>query len=270
MLVEMADLPHEAGRRVFGLDPAAYTAGRPGYPDQVFDLLETRCGLGGATTTLEIGPGGGQATVGLVERGASPLVAVEPNVALAKAVVDRFGDRVSVVVDTFENAHLDDARFDLVASATAFHWVERATGLAKVARVLRSDGWLALWWNAYHDPDETDALYEALEPILSPLPKFVDGAGTSSGMSWFEREARLADLRSTPGLDEPETETYRWRIELDASRARALFSTFSTILALPAPERASVLDAIVRVLENEFGGTFVRTCATVVYTARRL
>jgi SAM-dependent methyltransferase len=46
-------------------------------------------------------------------------------------------------VASFEDL-ADTGPFDLIVSATAFHWVDSGVGLAKAARLLRPGGWLAL------------------------------------------------------------------------------------------------------------------------------
>jgi SAM-dependent methyltransferase len=46
-------------------------------------------------------------------------------------------------VASFEDL-ADTGPFDLIVSATAFHWVDPGVGLAKAARLLRPGGWLAL------------------------------------------------------------------------------------------------------------------------------
>jgi hypothetical protein len=71
------------GREAFGLDPAGYHAARPGYPDWVYDVIHEHCGLRQNTAIFEIGPGTGIATRRLLELGANPLVAVEPDNRLA-------------------------------------------------------------------------------------------------------------------------------------------------------------------------------------------
>jgi len=71
------------GRRLFGADPIAYESARPGHAERVYELLVGRCGLRPGTNVLEIGPGTGQATRRLLDLGASPLVALEPDPALA-------------------------------------------------------------------------------------------------------------------------------------------------------------------------------------------
>ena len=89
----MARIGRDEGRRLFGLDTAAYERGRPGHAEEVYDVLRERCGLGAGTKVLEIGPGTGQATRRLLELGADPLVGIEPDGALADLLRERFGGR---------------------------------------------------------------------------------------------------------------------------------------------------------------------------------
>src|SRR5580658_7867808 len=109
------------GRQAFGLDPGGYHAARPAYPDWVFNVLCERCGLAPNTVTFEIGPGTGTATRRLLELGASPLVAVEPDNRLAAFLRETVRDEsLTVVISTFEEAVLPETSFDLGLSATAF------------------------------------------------------------------------------------------------------------------------------------------------------
>ena len=77
-------IAREEGRRVFGTDPETYDRARPGHAERVYEILVERCGLGPGTSVLEVGPGTGQATRRLLELGADPLVAIEPNEDLAR------------------------------------------------------------------------------------------------------------------------------------------------------------------------------------------
>ena len=56
---------------------------RSGYPTAVFDTLSRRCGLGPGARVLEIGPGTGQATVPMLDRGAA-VTAIEAGASLAR------------------------------------------------------------------------------------------------------------------------------------------------------------------------------------------
>lgn len=127
----------------FDADVAGYEAAPPGYPDALFDLLSARCGLGSAARVLELGPVTGQATVPLLDRGAT-VVAVEPGVAMAARLRERVEGRNCTVVEAeFEQADVRGP-FDLAVAATSFHWVDPALGLDKLANLVRPGGLLAL------------------------------------------------------------------------------------------------------------------------------
>jgi SAM-dependent methyltransferase len=259
------------GRRLFGADPAGYASGRPGYPQEVYEILVGRCGLRAGTATLEIGPGGGQATERLLELGARPLVAIEPDPSLAGYLRARFGDDVDVRITPFEDVEVPVATFDLAASATAFHWVDRRRGIAQLARSLRPGGWWAGWWTIFHDPEREDLLYEALSPILSTLPRVSGGRGHNGAATTFalDRHQRFSDLEVAGLFTSVEAEHLRWSLELDPAAARGLYATFSPVIALPDGRREEVLQEIERVIQERFDGRVVRSAVTVVYTARR-
>src|SRR5215204_4640687 len=136
----------EAGRlRVtFDEDAERYDRARPGYPAAVFEDLLALTELGPGARVLEIGCGTGQATVPLAERGCR-IVAVELGAelaAVARRNLARFPD-VEVVTGAFEDWPLPPEPFDLVLSATAFHWIDPGVRVVKSAEALRPGGTLA-------------------------------------------------------------------------------------------------------------------------------
>jgi SAM-dependent methyltransferase len=134
-------IERDAGRLLFGDDPGAYDKGRPEYPERVYELLSERFAVGPGTRVLEIGAGSGLATRRLEKLGAASIVAVEPDARLAAYLGDRVsGAAVKVIAKPFEAVQLAPASFDLAISATAFHWLEQASALRKVADLLRPGG----------------------------------------------------------------------------------------------------------------------------------
>jgi SAM-dependent methyltransferase len=121
-----------------------YDRARPGYPAALFDDLAELAGIGPGARVLEIGPGTGQATIPLAERGCQ-VVAVELGAGLAAVArrnLARFPE-VDVVTAAFEDWPLPAEPFDLVLAATAFHWVDPAVRVDKAADALRPGGALA-------------------------------------------------------------------------------------------------------------------------------
>ena len=108
----------QVGRRAFGLDPANYHSSRPDYPEWVYQTLHSRCGLGHGAVTFEVGAGTGTTTRRLLDLGADPLIAVEPDARLADFLRTNNPDRaLKVLVSAFEDVELEESAFDLGVSA---------------------------------------------------------------------------------------------------------------------------------------------------------
>jgi SAM-dependent methyltransferase len=267
----MPDIDRSEGRRAFGADPDAYNRARPGYPPRVYDILHSRCGLQLGTRTFEIGPGTGQATRDLVRIGASSLVLIEPDERLAAFLRTEF--RAASVLEvrnaTFEEVDLPTSSFDLGVAATSFHWLAAGPALEKVARLLRPGGWWAMWWTVFGDPLRPDTFHAATQDILGRLGRS-PSAGDKCGPPYaLDVDARLADLDGTGEFEEIEHEALRWTATLRSEQLRGLFATFSEITRLEPDERQRVLDAIVRVADEQFGGAIEKPIVTSIYTARR-
>lgn len=169
--LESASPPqHATLARSFDAVAAQYAAARPGYPPALFDTIEELAGqpLAGARV-LDVGAGTGIATRLLAERGAR-VTAVEPGAAMAAELhaahpavplVRALGDALPF---------RDDAGFDLVGYAQAWHWTDPARSVPEALRVLRPGGALALWWNV-PDPD-VDWAAEQEARIARSLPEY--------------------------------------------------------------------------------------------------
>jgi SAM-dependent methyltransferase len=258
-------------RRHFGSDPGGYDRARPDYPSRVYEILTSRCGLHPGTATVEIGPGTGLATRRLLALGADPLVAVEPDERLATYLADQLraeGRPIEVLIEGFEESSLEPASFDLVTSATAFHWLDQPAALAKAGQILRPGGWLANWWNVFGDPIGVDAFHEATKHFMVPLGR---PAANPDGRLPFpvDAETRLADLRAADVFDEIDHEIMPWPARFTPGQVRALYSTFPNISGLDEPRRTEILDLLEAVAVNEFGGLVERTFYTSIYIARR-
>ena len=262
-------LDKSVGRTFFGANAATYEAVRPGHPDDVYELLVDRCGLRAGSKVLEIGPGTGKATRRLLELGADPLVAIEPDPELADFLRGAFGDRVEVRVTALEDAELEADAFDLAAAASSFHWVDEEVGLAKLAAALRSGGWIAIWWTNFGDDTRPDPFRDAVDPLFEEIPHGPSGPANPGRPGFtLDAEERLAALAKT-GFEELEHDLFRWTRAWDTEGIRGLYSTFSPISALSPARHEEFLDAVARVAEVDFGGHVEKPLLTVLYTARK-
>lgn len=264
----MPELTIEDGRRAFGADASNYDSARPEYPARVYALLRERCGLRPGVRTFEVGPGTGLATRRLIEAGASPLFAVEPDARLVAKLAEKTPG-ATIVNTTFEDAALATGTFDLGCAATSFHWMDQRVALTKVAALLKPGGWWAMWWNVFGDPEREDAFHDATVGLLS---------GMASSPSWrpnwkhpfaLDTEARFGDLNATSGFDDPGFEHLKWTLVLDPAQVRALYATYSQFTVLDDGERERLLDGLADIAARDFGGRVERNMITAIYTARR-
>lgn len=264
----MSRIHRSEGRRLFGSDPAAYDFARPGHPERVYEVLVERCGLAPGSSVLEIGPGTGQATRHLLELGARPLTAVEPDPALAAYLEGSLGDQIEVWRTTVEETELPPGAFDLATAASSFHWVEEDVGLARVFGALRPGGWLAMWWTLFGDGSAPDEFMKRVDHLLVDLHSSPTAGEVGRPPHALDREARFAALGAA-GFVDVEHELVSWDASWDTAGIRALYGTFSPIARLDDERRVEILDGIAHVAENEFGGRVARTLRTSLYTARR-
>ena len=232
------------GRQAFGADPGGYHAARPAYPEWVFEVLCERCGLAHCTATFEIGAGTGTASRRLLELGASPLVAIEPDTRMASYLRETIRDQaLRVIFSSFEEAALDAASFDLGISATAFHWLNEDMALTKIAELLRPGGWWAMVWNVFGDDSRPDPFHEATKALLNgPSSRSAGDRGIPFAL---DAEARLAALERTGMFDLVEHRTSAWPLVLYTDQTIALYATYSNVNI--RPDRQAVLAELCRV-----------------------
>lgn len=159
-------------RTTFNKDEYNYDKARPGYPGELFEDIFDYADLCSDSNVLEIGIGTGQATLPFLQQGCK-LTAVELGDRLAGYCKQKFSafDNFSIINSDFLKADLPEKHFDLVFSATAFHWIPKDSGYAKIKSLLKSNGVLALFWNhpfVSNTNDETNlasmAVYQKYRP----------------------------------------------------------------------------------------------------------
>ena len=255
------------GREAFGLDPAGYHAARPAYPDWIYEVLCKSCGLRQNTATFEIGSGTGIATRRLLELGANPLVAIEPNDRLADFLCETIqSDALTVIRSSFEDAVLPGAGFDLGFSATAFHWLHEETALTKAADLLRPGGWWVMVWNDFGDPDRADPFHEATKLLLDGPSS--PSMGDRDIPFAQDKSARLGALEHTHAFDSIEHRASVWSLVLDPDQVVNLYATYSNINI--RPDREAILEELGRIARDKFQGMVTRNMTTSLYKARRI
>lgn len=126
-----------------------YQNGRFGYFDEVYQIITNECQFDANSKILEIGAGSGIATNEIYEKWHPDLTVIEPGNQFVKLLRESsYSDKIKIVNSTFENFDSDE-KFDGVISATAFHWIDKDVKYKKTFNLLKSNGFLVLYWNNY-------------------------------------------------------------------------------------------------------------------------
>jgi SAM-dependent methyltransferase len=265
----MLSLDQSFGRKAFGASPADYHAARPPYPEATWLALRERGNLGAGIDILEIGAGTGLATTQLLARDPSCLVAIEPDARLADFMRTSIVDaRLQLVTAPFETAKLPLEAFDLVASATAFHWLDAGRSLRRIHGLLRPGGAVALWWNVFGDASRPDPFHEATAHLFAGQCLSPSAGREGKPPYALDAEMRIREL-SEAGFAADPPQFVRWVLDLDPWGVRNLYATHSNVAALPPDDRDSLLDSLVDIATSQFAGRVERKMTTAIYTARR-
>jgi SAM-dependent methyltransferase len=171
-----------------------------------------------------------------------------------------------VVQSSFEDFVLPDGGFDLGVSATAFHWLDEETALAKVADLLKPGGWWVMFWNVFGDPGRADPFHEATKLLLEgPIGPSREDLKIPYAL---DRDARMAALEKTSAFDSLEYRSSPWSLVLDADQTVSLYATYSNVNI--RPDREAVLEELGRIARGQFQGRVVRNMVTSLYMARRI
>lgn len=127
-------------------DPTAaerYAVGRPYFHPIVVDRIGAVCGaVGQVGTALDIGCGTGQSTLALAERMTRVL-----GTDVSQSMLEHCHphERIRYVRGSAEDLPFLSNSFELVTAGLAFHWFDRPRFLAEAGRVLKANGWLAIY-----------------------------------------------------------------------------------------------------------------------------
>ena len=147
---------------------STYEKMRPGYAKELYNAIFDYIAISENSNVLEIGTGGGQATAPMLMMGCK-LTAVECGQQFSRLLKEKFKEfpKFSVITDKFEDTQLENDSFDLVFSASAFHWIPEQIGYEKVFSILKNGGVFARFANhPYRDKGnpqlsaEIDEIYD--------------------------------------------------------------------------------------------------------------
>jgi len=155
---------------------AKYAKYRPGYPQEIADVLKERYCLASGAVFADIGSGTGIFSRLLLDNNYAVL-GVEPNLEMrrfAEGELSNFAHYKSIG-GSAEKTELADNSVDAIASAQSFHWFDHKAALPEFYRILKKDGIIILVWNERKENnDQFHADYEQALQKYCPEYKHVN------------------------------------------------------------------------------------------------
>jgi protein-L-isoaspartate O-methyltransferase len=260
----------DAWRRRALFDEAAelYDRARPAYPTALIQDLARLSGVGPSSRVLEIGPGTGQLTVPLAGLGCE-IVAVElgPSLAaVARRNLARF-PRVTIITSSIESWSPPREPFDLVVSASAFHWLDPATRVAMATRPLALGGTLAV----VHTHHVAGGDQEFFESSQNCYRRWDPNTRTDYRLPTVDEVPKGApELDDCSELGDVDLRRYEWELPYTTEAYRDLLLTYSDHRALDPAPREGLLACISVLIDARFGGRIVKRHLTELRIARRI
>ena len=249
-------MPMNQGKEwTFNTVAETYEKIRPGYPDELYQALFAYSPLDASCCAAEIGIGGGQAAPPVLKTGCA-LTAVEYGEQLAQVCRRKFSDysRFSVITGKFEDAALSDNTFDLVYSASAFHWVPEEIGYPKVFRVLKAGGAFARFANHPYQAKDNPVLFDEIQHAYAEYyyPYYNRQPGKLSEYT-EEQAAERAGIADRYGFTDTKYVMFHRTRILSAAEYRMLIGTYSDHITIEENIRERFFDAVEDAI-NRHGG----------------
>ncbi len=206
-----------------------YAQARPGYPQQLMDDLLSVTKLSKNANVLEIGCGAGQATQLLVNNQMN-ITAVELGKNLAEYTKNRFIEypHIQIHNSAFEEFIAEKNSYDLIFSASAFHWINPEIGYQKAFDLLKDIGWLLLCWNSKADQKDVPIFKQINQIYEEVVPEMNENKNSKI----FQHETRIEHLIKDGLFSTPLFFVYSYDRVLNADEYVQLLGTYSDHIAL--------------------------------------
>ena len=247
-----------------------YDRARPSYPSALFNDIFSCAQLAEDARILEIGCGTGQATIPMAQRGFR-IDCLEPGArmaALAREGLAAFPGVAVIGVD-FERFSGEPASYDLLLSATAFHWLDARVRFHKAHELLKPGGTLALFWHRPVQTKTSGEFVEAVQRVYQRLaPELRDGYETPPSPAAVRTE--YEDLIPASGcFVDLKIRKHYVAIRYSAAAYVDLLGSFSDHQTLEPGRRRRLLAAIETLIDESFAGSVIRETVALLYLARR-
>ncbi len=244
-----------------------YEYSRPGYPIKLKRDICSFANLEEDAQLLEVGAGTGQATNLFLDVAAS-LELIEVSDEQVEFLKQKYSGQPQVAVHkAYFEEYVSEKKYDLIYSATAFHWIKSDVGYPKAYEMLKDGGTLAVFWHMSSVTHYEGGVFEGLNEIRRKyFPE--EALGYDEGGIHQVVTKRVAQIQSGGCFGEPRIKEYWWVDTYDAERYAALVNTYSSTQSLKEDVRQQYLQEIKAHIEAQ-GGKVELPQLVILYLVRK-
>jgi len=226
---------------------------RPGYPEQIISLLESKIDFSQAKDVADVGCGTGRLSRLFLNNG-NLVFGVEPNDEMrlmSEKLLSKFINFISVE-GSAEKTMMATNSVDVVTVGQAFHWFDLKKTKKEFKRILRKDGHVVIAWN---ERKNNSQVMKAVNRILQSL-----------NQEHEEAEKNLVDkslLDTFFAVDKVGSGTFPNYQMLDLAGLKGRIRSISYVPET-GPENKKIMDQIKDVFEKYNNGGMVK----IEYTTR--
>ena len=232
---------------------STYDKFRPSYPDELYKMIFNYTFLNETCCAVEVGIGGGQATLPILKTGCN-VTAVECGKEFSKLCKEKFREypNFSVVTGKFEDVNFDNNSYNLVYSATAFHWIPEDVGYPKVFSILKRGGVFARFANHPYPCKDNPPLFDKIQEIYAEY--YPDKKGKSRTEYSGAQAGQISKIAENYGFTNIKFAMFYRTRTFSANEYCKLLGTYSDHIAIEENTRREFFAEIERTI-NAHGGT---------------
>ncbi|MFZ5967185.1 MAG: class I SAM-dependent methyltransferase [Bacillota bacterium] len=244
-----------------------YEKRRPNYGPELFKDIIKYAEITMDKSMIEVGCGTGQATEPFLKTKCK-VTAVELGENLSSYTREKFKayKNLNVVRSAFEDYDCGDNKFDMLYSATAFHWIPDEIGYKKAYRIIKNGGTIALFWNRPSTNDKDNPLHQKIQSIYNELlPQWSYKVTNNEDKSRYSSIINKIEQYRFTNI---EFKLYHNTRKMTGVEYIELLNTYSDHLALEKSIKSLLFDAIRTVIE-EFGNELIINDTVDLYLAQK-
>ena len=158
---------------------------------------------------------------------------------------------IQFICDTFENCDFNESQFDIILSATTFHWLEKESKYYDCYRYLKDNGFLVLFWNSFCR-ENSEIMREIDEVYARNLSETYERKSDVNRGVLDKVIKREQELIQNEYFYVSALKRYKTEYQYNADSYVALLNTYPKIIKLEAEVRDKFLAEIKQVIvKNE-------------------